>query len=96
MKEIEVKFQTPHSKQLEIINQCKRFNHIRGGRRGGKTTLIELLCQPAIEGYPVGVWYPTTKDASEVWKSVKKTYEPITKRKSEQLKPNRAFNWWNY
>lgn len=75
-----------HPKQEIIINTAKRFNHLRCGRRFGKTTLIEELCLPAVHGDPVGVWFPTHKDFSEVWKSVKQTYKPIIKDKNETLK----------
>lgn len=84
--EIILKLQKPHPKQQEILNTAKRFNHLRCGRRFGKTSLIEELCEPSIDGYPVGIFFPTYKDLSEVWKSVRNTYKPITRRKDEQLK----------
>lgn len=75
-----------HPKQKYIIENARRFNHLRCGRRFGKTTLIEELCLPAVEGNPVGVWFPTHKDFSEVWKSVKQTYRNIIAEKNETLK----------
>lgn len=84
--EIILKLKKPHPKQQEILENANRFNHLRCGRRFGKTSLIEELCEPAIDGYPVGIWFPTYKDLSEVWKSVKMTFKPITRRKDEQLK----------
>jgi len=50
------------------------------------TTLIEELSSIALEGKRVGIWFPTYKDLSEVWKDLKKTYGIITDRVNEQLK----------
>lgn len=50
------------------------------------TTLIEELCSPVFDGWPVGIWFPTYKDLSEVWKDVKKKYSPIISKVNEQLK----------
>ena len=80
---ITVKLQRPHKTQQELLDSVKRFNHVRCGRRWGKTTLICELCKPALEGYPVGIWYPTYKDLSEVWKEVKKRYHPVIVKKDE-------------
>jgi hypothetical protein len=86
MNEVVVKLQKLHKGQSEILNNAKRFNHLRCGRRFGKTSLIEELCLPAIDGFPVGVWFPTYKDLSEVWKSIKYTYRHVVKKKKEDVK----------
>lgn len=75
-----------HPKQQYIIDNAGRFNHLRCGRRFGKTTLIDELSTPALDGWPIGIWFPTYKDLSEVWKELKKTYKDIIFRKDEQLK----------
>jgi len=81
-----LRLQKPHKTQVELLNNVKRFNHIRCGRRWGKTTLICELCKPALEkGHPVGIWYPTYKDLSEVWKEVKHRYGPVIQKKDEVL-----------
>lgn len=85
MAEIELLFRKLHPAQDQIIRTAKRFNHLRCGRRFGKTTLIEELCIPAVEGFPVGIWFPTYKDLSEVWKDIKKTFKPVTRHRNEQL-----------
>lgn len=84
---IEVDFFLPtlHPAQEDILRNAKRFNHLRCGRRFGKTTLIEELSSVSLDGWPVGIWFPTYKDLSEVWKDIKKTYKPIILRKDEQL-----------
>jgi hypothetical protein len=84
--EIEFVLKVLHPKQQSIIDKASRFNHLRCGRRWGKTSLIEELCNPVLDGWPVGIWFPTYKDLSEVWKEVKLTYKPVTSKVNEQLK----------
>lgn len=98
MSSVEIDFFLPklHPKQKQIMDQAKRFNHLRCGRRFGKTTLIQELTSIALDGKLVGVWFPAYKDLAEVWKEVKALYRPVThavydsihmiKRKDEQLK----------
>jgi hypothetical protein len=88
MSSVNIDFALPtlHPKQEVIIHTAKRFNHLRCGRRFGKTTLIEELSSISLDGDRVGIWFPTYKDLSEVWKDLKKTYNPIISRKDEQLK----------
>lgn len=88
MSSVTVDFYLPtlHPAQKHILGNARRFNHLRCGRRFGKTTLIEELSSVALDGWPVGIWFPTYKDLSEVWKDIKRLYAPITLRVSEQLK----------
>jgi len=86
VSEIEFVLKKLHPRQQDIIDNANRFNHLRCGRRFGKTTLIEELCSPVLDGWPVGIWFPTYKDLSEVWKDVKFTYKPVISRVNEQLK----------
>jgi hypothetical protein len=74
-----------HPKQDYIIKNAKRFNHLRCGRRFGKTTIIEELASPSVGGKRVGVWFPTYKDLSDVWKDLKYTYRNVITSKNEQL-----------
>jgi len=83
---VELALQELHPKQQYIVDNAARFNHLRCGRRFGKTTLIDELASIALDGWPVGIWFPTYKDLSEVWKEIKKTYNPVIRRKDEQLK----------
>lgn len=87
MSSVTVDFFLPtlHPAQEHILQNAKRFNHLRCGRRFGKTTLIEELSSVSLDGWPVGVWFPTYKDLSEVWKDLKRTYGPITRKRNEQL-----------
>lgn len=88
MYSVTVDFYLPtlHPAQKHILESAKRFNHLRCGRRFGKTTLIEELSSISLDGKRVGVWFPTYKDLSEVWKDLKKTYSPIISKQNEQLK----------
>lgn len=88
MSSVLIDFYLPklHPAQKTIIQTARRFNHLRCGRRFGKTTLIEELSSVSLDGWPVGIWFPTYKDLSEVWKDLKKTYGPIIKKQNEQLK----------
>ena len=88
MSSVTVDFFLPtlHPAQNTILQGSKRFNHLRCGRRFGKTTLIEELSSIALDGCRVGVWFPTYKDLSEVWKDLKNTYRPIIRKINEQLK----------
>lgn len=87
MSSVIVDFYLPtlHPAQQEIFKLKKRFNHLRCGRRFGKTTLIEELSSVALDGHRVGIWFPTYKDLSEVWKDIKKTYGSVTSKRNEQL-----------
>lgn len=83
---VEFLLPTLHPAQKDILLNARRFNHLRCGRRFGKTTLIEELSSITLDGKRVGIWFPTYKDLSEVWKDLKKTYYPILRRTNEQLK----------
>lgn len=76
----------PHPAQKRILEGAKRFNHLRCGRRFGKTSLIEELASIVLDGHRVGIWFPTYKDLDPVWIDVKKTFGPIIQRKNEVLK----------
>lgn len=88
MSSVTVDFFLPtlHPAQEYILKNAKRFNHLRCGRRFGKTTLIEELSSISLDGKRVGIWFPTYKDLSEVWKDVKRTYHAIIHKQNEQLK----------
>lgn len=84
--EVSIDLQEPHPGQWKILNGAKRFNHLRCGRRFGKTALIAELSSIAIDGKYVGVWFPTYKDLDPVWEELKETFKPIIKSKNEVLK----------
>lgn len=87
MTELEIPLKKLHKAQQKIIDEAKRFNVLCCGRRFGKTDLsINLAVKTALNGFPVGVWHPTYKDLSEVWRELKYILTEVTQRKDEQLK----------
>jgi hypothetical protein len=83
MPTIQIELPELHPGQLDIINNAKRFNVARCGRRFGKTFLAaDLLIDPALDGYPTGYFTPIYKTLLEIWEQVIKTLEPIIKRKN--------------
>lgn len=82
---LELILKKPHAKQQYILTNAKRFNHLRCGRRFGKTSLIEELSVGSVEGKRIGIWFPTYKDLSEVWKDLKYTYRNVIAQKNETL-----------
>lgn len=88
---VEIALDDPHPGQLKILNGAKRFNHLRCGRRLGKTTLIGELSEIAIDGKFVGIWFPTYKDLDPVWQEMKEIFKPIIKSKNEVLHQIKLF-----
>ena len=82
---LELVLKKPHPNQQHILDNAKRFNHLRCGRRFGKTSLIEELSLPSVYGKRIGIWFPTYKDLAEVWKDLKFTYRHVITRKNETL-----------
>lgn len=81
---ITVDFKELHSGQQQVIECIKRFNLLRCGRRFGKTEMgIELLCEPAIEGHPVGWFAPDYKTLFEVWERVKDALKNLIAHRDE-------------
>ena len=92
VNELTVKLPAPHPAQTQILTQAKRFNHVRCGRRFGKTNLNAELCLPALEGQKIGIWFPTYKDLHKVWDRIKWTYHDAIRQKSETLKHIKIVN----
>lgn len=86
-KIIDLKLLPLHKNQAKILEEKKRFNVLKCGRRFGKTTLCEeLIADPMLEQLPVGYWAPTYKDLYNVWNRIKHILQPITISKDEQVK----------
>lgn len=84
---IEIPLKTLHPMQIRVMEEKKRFNVLKMGRRWGKTTLAtELLLDKALDGKPVGYWSPTYKDLHEIWNELKSLTYDITRTKYEQVK----------
>lgn len=83
-KVIDIRLQKPHASQRVVLDNAKRFNAVRNGRRWGKTAMgAYLTCKTVIEGGPVGAFFPTREFGDDFWEEVKTRLEPITIYKSE-------------
>ena len=84
--EVTVTLRQPHLNQQRILDEAKRFNHIKCGRRFGKTEMsIELAVNELLLGHRVAYFSPTYKDSYEWWKQIKHTCEFIIKSKDEKV-----------
>lgn len=74
----------PHEAQQSVLNEKQRFNVLCCGRRWGKSNLaVNLLSEPAIDGFPVGYFTPTYKLLDGTYTECIAALEPIIKRKNE-------------
>lgn len=84
---IDLKLLPLHINQKKIIQEKKRFNVLKCGRRFGKTTLCEeLITDIIIDRLPVAYFAPTYKDLFNVWNRIKHVLQPITTSKDETVK----------
>lgn len=96
MNELTIRLRKPHASQKSILDDRKRFNAIKCGRRFGKTSLTDELVTEIItatfiidgkkSGGYVGFWTPTYKDLHEVWMQCKNTFKDIIISTSESQK----------
>ncbi len=71
----------PHSGQVRILDNAKRFNVLQCGRRFGKTTLgLHIALFAGVLGKTYGWFSPTYKLMSEQWNEVIRQLEPIIQR----------------
>lgn len=79
MTEVRITLSELHPKQLEVEQNCARFNVMEMGRRFGKTLFgINKICETAIDGFPAAWFAPTNKYLREPWETIKKILAPIT------------------
>lgn len=84
---LEIPLKPLHPNQRKIIDGAKRFNHIKCGRRFGKTEMsIELAVDTLLKGERCAYYAPTYKDSYEWWKQIKGTAGAIIQSKDEQVK----------
>lgn len=82
---------SPHSGQIRILKNKKRFNVVSTGRRFGKTTMIFIILALTFsynlthKRYaPIAVVTPSLKNLVPVWNKFKKMFEAIITYTSEQ------------
>lgn len=70
---------------MKVKREARRFNAVDCGRRWGKSQLgIDVLTEPALNGYPVGWFSPTYKMLADVWRDMASMLQPVTQRISVQ------------
>lgn len=83
----EIILNQPHPAQDQVLNEAKRFNVLCCGRRWGKSALaVNLLSEPAINGFPVGYFAPTYKLLEGTFDECLKALTPVVSRKHENQK----------
>jgi phage terminase large subunit-like protein len=84
-KEIKLQLPAPHSAQMRVIQEAKRFDVVCCGRRWGKTVLgMDRLILPALQGKPVAWFAPNYRLLSEVWRQLQTTLQPAIARTNQQ------------
>jgi hypothetical protein len=76
---------TLHAAQAQVVAEAQRFNVLQCGRRFGKTTLgVDLLLDPALDGFPVAWFAPTYKLLDEVWRELTRATVEIQQHVDKQ------------
>jgi hypothetical protein len=84
-EKIKIRLSKPHNAQAQVLAEAQRFNVLCCGRRWGKSNLaIELLTQPALEGFPTGYFAPTYKLLDGTFNECLSVLDPIIRRKHDQ------------
>lgn len=85
--EIPLRLLPLHPKQQQIIDEARRFNVLKCGRKFGKTTLCEeLIANPLLDALPVAYFAPTYKELYNVWDRIKHVLSPVILSKDETVK----------
>lgn len=70
-----------HPAQCRVVDGARRFNVLACGRRWGKSTLgIDLLIDPALDGYPTAYFAPTYKMMAEIWRETRRAVSEVAGR----------------
>lgn len=81
---MEIILAEPHPGQSKVLSEAKRFNVLCCGRRWGKSALaVNLLSEPALEGFPTGYFTPTYKLLDGTYNECVIALEKVIKRKHE-------------
>src|SRR5215471_13190323 len=86
-KTTELKLPELHPGQKRVLQESRRFNCLRAGRRFGKSTLgRHLIIHEALRGKPAAWVAPRYKFLVQNWREVSEILRPVTKLKSEEEK----------
>lgn len=84
---ITVDLPRPHSAQIKIIHESKRFNVLCCGRRFGKSQLgIDRAILKMLAGKRIGWFAPIDKVLDDAWELFKDLLEPVMIHKDENKK----------
>jgi len=87
MATVDLLLPRPHKNQQHLLDNRKRFNALKCGRRWGKTELCQELILECFEKEEfVGYFSPTYKDLHEVWKTTLHNFHNVIASKNEQVK----------
>lgn len=86
-KELEIVLNEPHPGQTKVLDEANRFNVLCCGRRWGKSNLaVNLLSEPALDGFPTGYFAPTYKLLEGTFAECYRALNPVVSRKHENQK----------
>lgn len=84
MTDIKITLSNLHAGQNQVLAESKRFNVLCCGRRWGKSELAQdILCDTALDGFPVGYFTPTYKLLDGAFNECLSILSPIITRKND-------------
>lgn len=98
--EIDITLSQLHPGQQKVKDEAKRFNVLCCGRRWGKSELAsDILCDTALDGFPLGYFTPTYKLLDGTYRECVSILEPIITRKKEhqfiEIKTGGKIDFWS-
>jgi len=98
--EIEIKLSNLHPGQQKVRDEAKRFNVLCCGRRWGKSELAtDILCDTALDGFPLGYFTPTYKLLDGTYRECVSILDPLITRKNEhnfiEVKGGGKIDFWS-
>lgn len=98
--EIEIKLSNLHPAQQKVRSEAKRFNVLCCGRRWGKSELAtDIICDNALDGFPLGYFTPTYKLLDGTYRECVSILDPLITRKNEhqfiEIKGGGRIDFWS-
>lgn len=98
--EIDITLSSLHPGQQKVKDEAKRFNVLCCGRRWGKSEFAsDILCDTALDGFPLGYFTPTYKLLDGTYRECVSILEPIITRKKEhqfiEIKTGGKIDFWS-
>jgi hypothetical protein len=87
MSTIQLQLARPHTGQLQVLTEARRFNTLACGRQFGKTTLAQqIVVEAALKGKACSWFTPTYKTQDLAWDVLKETLRPLIAESNEQAR----------